>query len=69
MADGYAESVTAAQDCCFQCDLVTYGGNGYGHILENIVPRLKNLGVDEKALHQILVENPKRVLTFRDPAS
>ena len=41
VAAGYAESVTAAQDCCFQCDLVTYGGNGYGHILENIVPRLE----------------------------
>jgi phosphotriesterase-related protein len=68
VADGYAGSVTAAQDCCFQCDLAAYGGNGYGHILENIVPRLKNLGVDEKALHQILVENPKRVLTFRDPS-
>ena len=68
VADGYAGSVTAAQDCCFQCDLVTYGGNGYGHILENIVPRLKNLGVDENALHQIFVENPRRVLTFRDPS-
>ena len=66
VADGYASSVTVAQDCCFQCDLVHYGGHGYGHILENIVPRLKNKGVSDEAIQQILVENPKRVLPFKE---
>lgn len=67
VAAGYASSVTVAQDCCFQCDLVHYGGVGYGHILENIIPRLKNKGVDDAALQQIVVENPKRILPFKYP--
>ncbi len=68
VADGYASSVTVAQDCCFQCDLVHCGGYGYGHILENIIPRLKNRGVGDEAIQEILVENPKRILPFKDPS-
>ena len=68
VADGYASSVTAAQDCCFQCDLVHWGGYGYGHIQENILPRLRNKGVSDEAIQQILVENPKQILPFKDPS-
>jgi len=36
-------------------------------VLERFVPYLKRLGVSEAQIDTILVENPKRVLTFRAP--
>lgn len=62
---GYSGHIMVAQDCCFRSDLTKYGGHGYGHILENILPRLRNKGVSDHDIHQILVENPKRFLAFQ----
>ena len=62
---GYAGQVFVAQDCCFKSDLTTYGGHGYGHVLENITPRLKAQGVSDADLDKILVENPRRFLTIQ----
>jgi predicted metal-dependent phosphotriesterase family hydrolase len=33
-------------------------------VLTTMVPRLRQAGVPETMLHTILVENPRRVLTF-----
>lgn len=44
-----------------------YGGFGYAHLLENIVPMLESHGVDQEALDQVFVENPRRMLTFTEP--
>ena len=41
-----------------------YGGHGYGYILANIVPRMRERGIEESAIQDILVNNPKRVLTI-----
>ena len=40
------------------------GGHGYAHILENIVPRLRREGISEEQIRTILVENPKRFLSW-----
>src|SRR5262249_33224975 len=40
------------------------GGPGIDMILKTIVPRLRRAGVNEATLRKILVENPRRVLTF-----
>jgi phosphotriesterase-related protein len=60
--DGLAGSVTLAHDVCYKTDLTRWGGDGYGHILDNIVPRLRQAGVSEAAIQQMLVENPRRLL-------
>jgi phosphotriesterase-related protein len=44
--------------------LVKYGGHGYGHILENIAPRMEKRGFSEESIRSILVENPARALTI-----
>jgi phosphotriesterase-related protein len=41
-----------------------YGGLGYSHLLENIVPDLKYAGVTDAQVHSMLVENPRRLLPF-----
>lgn len=45
----------------------TYGGHGYAHIPENVVPRLLANGLSRDEVETILVENPKRVLPFDEP--
>jgi phosphotriesterase-related protein len=62
VADGLAGSVTLAHDVCYKTDLTRWGGDGYGHVPRNIVPRLFQAGVSEAAIQQMLVENPRRLL-------
>ena len=65
MADaGYAEKIVIAQDICTKHRLTKYGGHGYGHILENIVPRMRRKGFSEELIHAITVDNPARILAF-----
>ncbi len=60
--DGGAERILISQDVCLRTDLVAYGGFGYAHILEHIVPLMKRNGIGMDAIHTIMVENPKRLL-------
>ena len=41
------------------------GGKGYGHIIDNLIPRMKNFGFTEKEINNILIINPQRILTFK----
>ena len=42
---GYADKIVIAQDICTNHRLVRYGGHGYGHILENVVPAMRRKGL------------------------
>ena len=59
---GYSRRIVIGQDICTRHRLVKYGGHGYGHILENIVPRMRRRGFSEEVIREITVENPARVL-------
>lgn len=41
-----------------------FGGHGFSHILENIVPKMINRGISSETIHKILVTNPSEWLTF-----
>jgi phosphotriesterase-related protein len=64
VGDGLAGFVTMAHDVCYKTDLTRWGGDGYGHVPRNIVPRLRDAGVSDEAIDQMLVENPRRLLTL-----
>ncbi|MFC1863059.1 phosphotriesterase [Thermodesulfobacteriota bacterium] len=64
IADGYLDHILIAHDICFKDFLTAYGGNGYAHILENTEPVMKILGITEKQIHTLLVDNPKKFLQF-----
>lgn len=59
---GYAGSVGLAQDICFKSELTAYGGHGYGHVLRNIVPRLRLAGVEQAEIDQMLIDVPRKLL-------
>ncbi len=61
---GYADKVVIAQDICTNHRLARYGGHGYGHILENIVPMMRRKGFSENVIEAITVGNPANALTI-----
>jgi len=61
---GYLNQLLVSQDVCYKINLARYGGYGYGHILRNIKPILKDLGLTEDEINTILLTNPKRMLTI-----
>ena len=61
---GYGNRVVIAQDICTNHRLIRYGGHGYGHILENIVPRMRSRGFSDEVVEAITVGNPASILTF-----
>ena len=46
-----------------------YGGDGYAHILENVVPLMRRKGVSEDEIEAILVRNPARILAMVEPSA
>ena len=56
--------VLAAHDICSKHRLVRYSGHGYHYILAHIVPRMRVRGFSDEAIDDILVNNPRDVLTF-----
>jgi phosphotriesterase-related protein len=64
IAWGYEDRLVISHDVCFKIGLTRLGGRGYAHILESIVPRMQRRGFSQRSIDKILVENPKRILTF-----
>ena len=64
---GYASQIMISHDICTQTQLKINGGGGYTYIDDVIIPGLKAQGVSDATIHQIMVENPARVLAFVAP--
>ena len=62
--EGYLNHILISQDVCIKFLYVTYGGAGYAHILRNVVPWMRRAGISDEQIHTMMVENPKRVLSF-----
>ena len=41
-----------------------YGGHGYGHFLESVVPKMIDRGIPPETVNKLTVENPRQWLTF-----
>jgi len=62
---GCGEQLLITNDICLKCMLRHYGGQGYAHILEGIVPLLLEAGLDRNDIDMLLVESPRRLLAGR----
>ena len=45
---GYEKRLLISHDFCFKMDLVAYGGWGYAHILNHIVPMMLRRGISRQ---------------------
>jgi phosphotriesterase-related protein len=59
---GYVERILLSHDILWRSRLKHYGGDGFEHLTLKFLPRLKEAGVSDEAIHTMMVENPKRVL-------
>lgn len=64
---GLTERILVAHDVCIAGQLTKNGGGGYAYISNMVVPALEAKGVSRKTIQTILVDNPRRVLTFVAP--
>lgn len=62
---GHLDQVAISQDICYRTRLRTFGGHGYGHIFRNVVPIMRRRGFSETEIDQMLVQTPRRILTFK----
>jgi predicted metal-dependent phosphotriesterase family hydrolase len=61
---GYADNLLFSSDFANASDLKRNGGAGYAKTVTVFAPKLRAAGVDERTLHRILVDNPRRFLAF-----
>jgi len=64
--EGYVSQVLLSHDIHTNHRLISFGGHGFSHIFENILPRLRHFGLTEKDIQMITEENPARWLTFSE---
>ncbi len=65
--EGHGAQVLASHDVCLKMRLSAYGGPGYAHVLSYVAVWMRAKGLSQDDIDQILVENPKRILTFAKP--
>ena len=63
IVEGYLNQILISQDIFVKCMLCCFCGMGYGHILNNVVPLMRQKGVTEEQTRILMVENPRRVLS------
>ena len=61
---GHGDRVVIGHDIFTKHRLVTYGGHGYGHFLQNIVPTMRRKGFSDAEIRAITEENPADILTL-----
>jgi phosphotriesterase-related protein len=61
---GYANRALLASDFSFLGSTKRRGGGGVGRAVTKFVPMLRERGVKEETIHEMLVDNPRRFLAF-----
>ena len=64
IAEGFGGSLVVSHDVYFKDKLARWGGQGYSHIVENVVPLMRRQGIAEAAIAAMLVDTPRRLLTL-----
>ena len=65
VAAGVTTQLTVSMDICTNSQLAAQGGHGFGHLLAAFVSMLRQEGLSDEAIATILIENPRRILTFQ----
>ena len=64
---GHADRILLSQDVCTKMQLKRFGGTGYSFIMEKFLPEMRSRGVSAEHIQMMMVDNPKRILTFAQP--
>ncbi|WP_203579143.1 phosphotriesterase family protein [Microbacterium hibisci] len=66
IAAGHREQILISQDVCHRTNQRKYGGEGYTHLLEHVLPQMQRRGLSDQDIVALTVDNPARLLTI-DP--
>ncbi|HEV8717926.1 MAG TPA: hypothetical protein VGX03_34555 [Candidatus Binatia bacterium] len=58
---GYADRVLLCAEVAMKTCYKYYGGWGYSHVYDNIIPWLKSLGASDAEIQRMMVDNPRRL--------
>jgi len=61
---GYVDQILLSHDIHTNHRLISYGGHGYSHLFDRIVPRLLHLGLTQEQVDTITIDNPRNWLVF-----
>jgi phosphotriesterase-related protein len=61
---GNLSHILMSHDLSFKACYKKYGGYGYAHIIENIVPLLLHEGLTREDIDTIMIENPRRLFSI-----
>ena len=61
---GHLDQIVISHDICYRSRLSRFGGHGYGHIFENVLPLMRRRGFTEIEIERITTGTPRRLLTF-----
>ncbi len=64
--EGWGKQLIIANDVCLKASLHNYGGWGYDHIFENIVPMMRYMGFSAEEIKMIVDDNPIEFLKGND---
>ena len=66
--EGFEDRLLFSHDVCWLSHLVSKGGKGYAHVIDSLVPRMKQRGWTAEQIEKVLGHNPARLLTFEEAA-
>lgn len=64
VGEGHGDRIILSMDTALKTDYVRYGGWGYAHVLEHMVPLLVERGLEAAAIEAITTRTPARILTL-----
>ena len=64
--NGFSKRIVTGQDVFCKSRLTKYGGHGYHHIMENIIPRMIEKNISKTDIQDIIVNNPTEILTIKN---
>jgi len=56
---GLADRLLLSSDIFLKMQLRSFGGGGYGHVLDHVLPRLRRAGIGEDVVQKLMVDNPR----------
>lgn len=58
------EKILLSHDIHTKHRLMNFGGHGYAHLINNVLPRFKYRGVSDDIVDKITIENPGKWLEY-----
>lgn len=63
--EGHLDQLLMSHDIHTKHRLVNFGGHGYAHIINSVLPKMRLKGFTESDIDKITIDNPREWLTRR----